>query len=176
MLQASTTWTWHACHNTNRLVLDMDEQMQFCTPYKLRMLNDDALCNPNFNLQDADFYQQVCQYLTQVGLHSEAQICQIALNATAVKHYTKPILAKSWFFNSYQGTQGITGAIVSLESSQQQGAFLLIDCDSSASVCMNLSQQFMLDENLSLGEFEVIKVLNNRLHPIMAQGAVQQRA
>lgn len=175
MLQAQRHWQWQISSEQNRLVLDMGE-MQFCTPYKLRQLTDEALSEPQFNLLDADFYKQVGEYLSTFNLWSDAQICQIALNATAVKHYLKPVLAKSWFFAPYTGRDINQEAIVSLTSQCQRGQFLIVDCADGASVCLCLEPHFALDENLSLKQFEVIKVLNNRIHPILSAQNQQKRA
>jgi len=103
MLQATKQWQWIACANKNRLLLDLNDDMQLCTPYKLRQLTDCVFENPRFSLEDAAFYEQVYNYLDGFELYKPAQICQIALNATAVKFHLKPVLAKSWFFEEYTG-------------------------------------------------------------------------
>ena len=169
MLQASKQWQWIACPNKNRLLLDLNDEMQLCTPYKIRQLTDLVIKNPNFSLEDAAFYEQVYNYLDGFEIWSGAHICQIALNATAVKFHLKPVLAKSWFFNEYTGSQPSVEAVVKLVSKAQTGDFLIVDHCSDASVCLNLSENFQLDENLSLAQFEVIKILNNRVHPILPQ-------
>ncbi|WP_351060552.1 cell division protein ZapC domain-containing protein [Psychrobacter sp. TB20-MNA-CIBAN-0197] len=43
-------------------------------------------------------------------------------------------------------------------------------------MCLNLSETFKLDENLSLAQFEVIRILNNRVHPILNQQYQSQTA
>lgn len=169
MLQASKQWKWLACAKNNRLLVDLDQDMQLCTPYKLRQLTDAVLQEPDFSLEDAAFYQQVYQYLETFSLWNPAELCQIALNATAVKFHLKPVLAKSWFFHDYHGSQPSVEAVVKLCSQAQEGEFLIVDHTSEASVCINLSQHFQLDENLSLEQFEAIKVLNNRIHPVYIQ-------
>ncbi|WP_105198885.1 MULTISPECIES: cell division protein ZapC domain-containing protein [unclassified Pseudoalteromonas] len=175
MLQAQQDWQWQVCEERNTLLLDMGD-MQFCTPYKSRQLIDEAFTQPKFNLRDAEFYQQVCQYLSGFSLWNDAHICQIALNATAVKHYLKPMLAKSWFFAPYTGNQANHEAVVQLTSSQQSGQFLIVDCAEQASVCLCLESSFALDENLQLQQFAVIKVLNDRITPIFSAQGQQKSA
>ncbi|GAB0109342.1 cell division protein ZapC [Pseudoalteromonas distincta] len=167
MLQASKQWQWIACPKRNRLLIDLDDDMQLCTPYKLRQLTDSVFKNPRFSLEDAAFYEQVYNYLDGFGLWKPAQICQIALNATAVKFHLKPVLAKSWFFEEYTGSEPSVEAIVKLTSKSQIGEFLIVEHCPDASICINLSDDFKLDDNLSLGQFEVIRVLNNRVHPLL---------
>lgn len=166
MLQASKQWKWIACPTNNRLLVDLDQDMQLCTPYKLRQLTDSVLSEPNFSLEDAAFYQQVYQYLEGFNLWQAAQLCQIALNATAAKFHLKPVLAKSWFFEPYTGHEPSVEAIIKLQSRIQVGEFLIIDHSDDASLCISLSEHYQLDENLSLNQFEAIRVLNNRVHPI----------
>jgi len=167
MLQASKQWQWIACAEKNRLLLDLNDDMQLCTPYKLRQLTDCTFKNPYFSLEDAAFYEQVYYYLEQFNLWNPAQLCQIALNATAVKFQLKPVLAKSWFFKPYTGTTPSTEAVINLSSESQTGEFLIVEHCTDASVCINLSETFALDDNLSLSQFEVIRVLNNRVHPLI---------
>jgi cell division protein ZapC len=169
MLQASKQWKWIACPTLNRLLVDLNQEMRLCTPYKLRQLTDSVIHHSEFSLEDAAFYQQVYQYLDSFNLWKPAEICQIALNATAAKYHLKPVLAKSWFFDIYIGSEPSVEAIIKLHSRQQSGEFLIIDHNNDASLCISLSEHFQLDENLSLNQFEVIKVLNNRVHPVYTQ-------
>lgn len=176
MLQASAKWNWYACHTNKCLMLDLGDEMEFCTAFKLRLLTDDVLLNPRFNLRDAEFYQQVSTYLTSFELWNGAQICQIAINATAAKFYLKPVLTKSWFFKSYSGSVPSTEAIVLLHSKAATGQFLIVDHNEQASLCLNLEGNFQLDENLSLQQFEVIRVLNDRIYPLDVRNSVKKRA
>ncbi|MGO2010320.1 MAG: cell division protein ZapC domain-containing protein [Pseudoalteromonas sp.] len=167
MFQASRQWKWVACTKRNRLLVDLDQDMQLCTPYKLRQLTDSIKQQSHFSLDDAAFYQQVYQYLDSFKIYSSAELCQISLNATAAKLYLKPVLAKSWFFKEYTGSEPSVEAIVKLSSVVQTGEFLIVEHTQDASLCINLSEHFKLDENLHLNQFEVIRVLNNRVHPIL---------
>ncbi|MFC3032095.1 cell division protein ZapC domain-containing protein [Pseudoalteromonas fenneropenaei] len=166
MVQASKDWQWIYSEEVNRLLVDLGE-FQLVTPFKLRQLTEDTRDNPAFSIQDAAFYNQVFQYLQQFGVWREPEICQIALNATAAKYYLLPMQAKSWFFKPYQGGTAISDAIVVLKSAHQQGEFLLVDCGAEASLCINLQGPYHLDEHLVLEPFQAIKVLNDRIHPLI---------
>lgn len=176
MLQASQKWNWIACAKSNALLLDMGNDMIFCTPYKIRNLTNDVLDDPAFSLTDANFYQQVSAYLDSFKIWNEAQICQMALNATAVKHYLKPMLTKSWFFELYQGTEPSVDAIIQLKSKNEMGQFLIVEHTLEGSVCICLEESFCLDDNFKLKQFEVIKVLNDRIHPLIVKSDQQKRA
>jgi len=140
MFQASKQWKWIACPKLNRLLVDLDQNMQLCTPYKLRQLVDSVAKQSHFSLDDAAFYQQVYQYLDGFKIYSSAELCQIALNATAAKFYLKPVLAKSWFFSEYTGSEPSVEAIIKLSSSVQTGEFLIVEHNQDASLCINLYQ------------------------------------
>lgn len=176
MLQASKQWQWISCPNKNRLLIDLNDDMQLCTPYKLRQVTNNAFENPYFSVEDAAFYEQVYNYLAGFELWSPVEICQIALNATAVKFHLKPVLAKSWFFEKYTGLTPSVEAVIKLTSKVQSGEFLIVEHCPDASLCINLSKHFKLDDNLSLVQFEVIRVLNNRVHPILNQQYQSQTA
>ena len=62
-------------------------------------------------------------------------------------------------------SQGVE-AVIKLQSRLQAGEFLIIEHCKDASLCISLAEHFQLDENLSLNQFEAIRVLNNRVHPI----------
>lgn len=166
-MQASKEWQWLRCYERNRLLIDLGDELQLCTPYRLYQLTGDSESNPNFCIDDAEYYQNVFFYLQNFKVWTDAQCCQIALNATAAKFHLKPMLAKSWFFNEYTGNADRTEAIVALSSSVQTGEFFIVECDLETSLCISLNETFKLDEHLTLEPFQAIRVLNNRIQPLM---------
>jgi cell division protein ZapC len=166
-VQASKEWQWLRCYERNRLLIDLGDELQLCTPYRLYQLTGDSESNPNFCIDDAEYYQNVFFYLQNFKVWTDAQCCQIALNATAAKFHLKPMLAKSWFFNEYTGNADRTEAIVALSSSVQTGEFFIVECDLETSLCISLNETFKLDEHLTLEPFQAIRVLNNRIQLLM---------
>lgn len=175
-MQASKEWQWQRCEKRNRLLIDLGDDLQLCTPYRLYQLTADSSCNPNFCIDDATYYQNVFSYLQSFTLWSEAQCCQIALNATAAKFHLRPMLAKSWFFDEYVGLEPRTEAIISLQSSVQSGEFFIVECDNESALCLCLEPNYQLDEHLSLEQFQAIRVLNNRIHPLIISDKNSKRA
>lgn len=176
ILQATKDWRWIRNEESNRLHVDLGPDLELVTPFKLRLLTEDTHNNPNFSLLDAEFYQQVFSYMQQFGVWSDPVCCQIALNATAAKHYLLPVQPKSWFFKEYDGSAAITEAIVVLESEMQKGEFLIVECGQESSLCINLHNEFKLSEHLILEPFQAIKVLNNRIQPLMIKQKSAQSA
>jgi cell division protein ZapC len=165
-VQASKEWQWQLCSQRNRLLVNLGEELSLCTPFKHHQLTQDIYHSPIFSLSEAGYYQNVFTYLCKFGVWSEAQCCQIALNATAAKFYLLPVQAKSWFFQSYQGGGACTEAIVGLHSNIQSGEFFIVEYCEESSLCINLTTDFKLDEHLVLEQFQAIKVLNDRIHPL----------
>ena len=177
MLQAGKDWRWFACETRNRLVLQVTStQEELVTPYKLRQLTESSLHTQPFSLEDAAFYEQVCQYLSSFKLWNEGEIAVIAIHATAVKLHLKPVLAKSWFFKPYKGYTPSTEALIELHSHKQSGQFLIIDCDSENCLCLCLESAMQLDDNFSLTRFDTIKVLTDRVNPILITNRELKRA
>lgn len=177
MLQAGKDWRWFTCENRNRLVLFVEStQEELVMPYKTRQLTQSAIEGGCFSLEDAALYEQICHYLAAFNLWTEGEIAVIALHATAAKLHLKPVLAKSWFFKPYQGHIPSTEAIITLNSHQQSGQFLIIECDGESALCMCLEHHMQLDENFSLNRFETIKVLNDRVNPILINQSQLKRA
>ncbi|WP_261593592.1 cell division protein ZapC [Pseudoalteromonas holothuriae] len=176
MLQASKEWQWISCREKNRLLVDLGEELILCTPFRIRQLTQDAYSNPHLSISEAGYYQNVFDYLRSFNVWSDPQCCQIALNATAAKFYLLPVQAKSWFFEIYSGEQPCTEAIIRLRSNQQQGDFFIVEQIDSTCLCISLSGEFALDENLRLEQFQAIKVLNNRVHPVLSSNKISQMA
>ena len=177
MLQAGKDWRWLTCKERNRLVLYVEStREELVMPYKTRQLTQAAIEGSCFSLEDAALYEQICHYLSAFSIWSEGEIAVIALHATAAKLHLKPVLAKSWFFKPYQGHTPSTEAIITLNSQKQSGQFLIIECGNDASVCMCLEHQMQLDDNFSLSRFETIKVLNDRVNPILINQSQLKRA
>ena len=178
MLQPRNSWRWSCCSQANALVLDMDDSMAFVTAYSIKQLAN-ADIDQQFNLTDAQLYQQVYSLLRESSLHyasSEARCVQIALNATAVSRFYRPMMPKSWFFDQASEERQIA-ALPSLQpqlcvliNPLQSGVFLQLESNESASICMLVQAEFYLTEHKSMQLFDVIKVMNDRLHqPVFQQ-------
>ena len=180
MLQPTNLWQWQYAESGDELRLDLDATMAFSTAYRKKHLTQEIFRDSQFSVEDAHFYQLICMQFQSLNLYSDAQIVQIALNATAVKRFFKPTMPKSWYFKENQlmnfnqghiGGYGGAGNQVSLGvgkscllyTEDNVGQFLLVECGDSASLCMLLDESLALNESKSLNQFEIIKVMNDRL-------------
>ncbi|MFQ3196938.1 MAG: cell division protein ZapC [Paraglaciecola sp.] len=111
---------------------------------------------------------------------SSAQLSQILLNATAALAFHKHLSVKSWHFATQQ-TPGIHCQLALLEPLAQDevyklGQVLVLQQDRQASTCMSLAPTFQINATKTLAQFELIRVMNNRFIPYIADIASSKRA
>lgn len=178
MLQPTNQWQWQYCPTDDYLRLDLDETLAFNTAYRKKHLTEDVHRDSDFSVEDANFYQYIAIQLQKINRWQLNKVVQIALNATAVQRFFKPTMPKSWFFKAnqqatreyYPNNSYSTGQFCSLYTASQEGLFLLIEFGPVASLCMLLDEQLNLSNTRCMGQFEVIKVMNDRLFlPIQSQ-------
>ncbi|WP_438863691.1 cell division protein ZapC domain-containing protein [Neptunicella sp.] len=164
MLQPSIQWCWYFEQQHQCLALELDD-MLCLTPYRQKHLLPAAMQRQGFNLEQLDYYTQVAEKLSHFEQQfSAASATQIAIYATAVNSFYRPLMPKSWYFKR-QLSVGHHHGLAVLENTLGQGAVLIIDKDKTCSLCMLLSQTMQLDEHHQLGQFSVIKVMNDCLFP-----------
>lgn len=177
MLQPTNLWQWQYAESEDELRLDLDATMAFSTAYRKKHLTQEIFRDTQFSIEDAHFYQFICAQLQDLGLWSDAQMVQIAFNATAVQRFFKPTMPKSWYFKANQminvnsdvhfGSGSSESLAVGkpclLYTEDNVGQFLLVECGETASLCMLLDQSLALTDSKSLNQFDMIKVMNDRL-------------
>jgi cell division protein ZapC len=167
MLQPTDQWQWQYNQVNNQLLLDIDPSMSFTTAYQQKHLTNEIFNDTSFSVDDADYYQQVIARLQDLTLWSTAQVVQMALNATAANRFYKPTMPKSWFFKTNQvdahfGPSNIADSTCLLYTDYGYGQFLIVEQGDTASVYMLLDEVLQLNDNKSLNQFEIIKVMNDR--------------
>lgn len=182
MLQPTNSWQWQYAESEDELRLDLDATMAFSTAYRKKHLTQEIFRDTQFSIEDAHFYQFMCTQLQDLGHWSHAQMVQIALNATAVQRFFKPTMPKSWYFKANQMinfnpckrlASFSVGRPCALYTEDNVGQFLLVECSDSASLCMLLDESLMLTESKSLNQFDMIKVMNDRLFEPMEVAALK---
>ena len=169
MLQPSNQWRWQFNQTDNQLLLDIDSSMAFATAYKQKHLTNEIFNDTSFNLDDANYYQNISSELQDMSYWSTPEVVQIALNATAAQRYYKPTMPKSWFFKTNQidihlnpqSQQSQTTCLLYTEHGY--GRFLVVERSDCASVCMLLDESLSLTQTKELNQFDIIKVMNDRV-------------
>ncbi|WP_445781211.1 cell division protein ZapC domain-containing protein, partial [Shewanella sp.] len=127
----------------------------------------DALCAAEFCLEHAKFYIKMLETLPKILHLSDAAIVQTALNATAAHFMLQSQMPKSWFFDvSDECVYCEIGKLFQLKCGNSKVLALVIDNGLQAATVMILSQHCQLSDNKSLMQFDTIKVMHNRLHPL----------
>jgi len=169
MLTPTKDWYWQYDEQQKRLTLDLGEDMLFVTPYATKQLSGGVLVSQGFSLENMEFYTRLQQELEASGLKlSPAMKTQIAINATAVKSFYRPLMPKSWYFQR-QENFGDFHQLSVLNSECGSALVLVIEREGQSALCMLLSQQLTLCEDKELNQFDVIKVMQDCLCPYLPE-------
>lgn len=165
-MQASQNWRWVFNPETQQLSIELGDGLVHACPYKTSKLISMHAMNAAFTLEDAVEFQEVFDVLSGYERWSPMQIVQIALNHTIIRRFGRPQMPQSWHFQ--QQTQAPDyhlqkGVLVELNSGMASATFVILGVDGEFAECMLLDKQMELSEIKSLSEFDVVKVLINRL-------------
>ncbi|MCL1144144.1 cell division protein ZapC [Shewanella gaetbuli] len=167
LLMPNKDWHWEFNSRYQQLSISLSSEMEFLTPYKTKQLIPDALTRAEFSVEHAKFYIRLLEMLPKVLHISDAGIVQTALNATAAHFLLKPQMPKSWFFEaSDECVFSDTGKLFQINCNGKSALVLVVENSLQAATVMLLSQSCALTESKSLNQFDVIKVMHNRLHPL----------
>ncbi|MFQ3234833.1 MAG: cell division protein ZapC [Paraglaciecola sp.] len=179
MLFPKTDWFWYVHQQTLRI--DLGGDLSFVVPYPLKLLINLPMGEQFFSLQDTEYYISLAENLAEnATAMGSGQLSQILLNATAALAFHKPLSVKSWHFAT-QATPGVHCQLALLEPLTQDGDYelgqvLVLQQDREASTCMSLAPTFQINATKTLVQFELIRVMNNRFIPYIADIASSKRA
>ncbi|GAC07544.1 MAG: cell division protein ZapC [Alteromonadaceae bacterium] len=178
MLLPNTNWFWYT--HENELRLDLGDTLTFVVPFALKNLVNLPTEKQLFSLEDTEHYVALAESLDNNGIPlTEGQLVQILLNATAALKFHKPVCMKSWLYKA-QNTSGAHFQLAMLEASfddnAELGQVVVLEQDDSCATCMLISDDFMISDRKALAKFEIIKVMNDRLIPFLADIPEYKRA
>lgn len=164
-IQPTDSWQWHYDAQSDRLMLDLSDNMLFATEYKGRQLVPSSFATQPFCVDDAALYYQLMDKAAELEWSIPHQV-QLVLNAIAVSRFYKPLMPQSWFFGEQHPLViPQNGDLVWMNTSHGNGEFMVIEAGEQASVCLNLTADLVLTTSKTLPRFGVIKVMNNRMKP-----------
>ncbi len=187
-MQASQNWRWVFNPEAQQLSIELGDGLVHSCPYKTSKLISMHAMNAAFTLEDAVEFQEIFDVLSNYDRWSPMQIAQIALNHTIIRRFGRPQMPQSWHFQQQTQTPGYPlqkGVLVELNSGMASATFVILSMEGEFAECMLLDKHMELSEIKSLSEFDVVKVLTNRLQssriiqPEREQnsgGSVRQRA
>ena len=171
-MQPGKDWQWNFCHKKNRLTLDLGADMVFVSAFSERELVADALSVAAFSIEQShDFYHYVERIEQQLSVDEQITY-HIALNAVTAKRFYKPLMLKSWFFNTATSVSSAQpGNIVQLQTQYESRHYLIVESNTKASTLLLIERSHQLDGTKKLVQFGLIKVMNDRLMPVRVNKA-----
>ena len=167
LLMPQKDWQWKYNDSYGVLGVSLGSEIEFLTSYKAKLLIPDALSSMEFNIAHAKFYMSLLDRLPKTLSLSDAAIVQIALNATAAHFMLTPQMPKSWFFSaSDECVFCSTGKLFQLNCNGVGVLVLVVEDSLQAATVMLLSKSCALSDTKTLNQFDTIKVMHNRLHPL----------
>ncbi|CED71461.1 cell division protein ZapC [Aliivibrio wodanis] len=164
MLKPSDTWSWYYDNKARSLMLELSMDMVFCVNLPSKVLIDEAFNKSKFSVDDAASYEMFVEYISFLPL-SEPRKVELALNCVAAKRFHKPMLPKSWFFESQgDGYCPAEGEVVSLKNDLGEGHFIIVENYECASMCMLVDMDaFALNPVKYMSFCEPVKVMHDRM-------------
>ncbi|WP_107852566.1 cell division protein ZapC [Oceanimonas marisflavi] len=171
LLQPNDHWCWFIGEDRH-LMLDLGEDILFATPYPQKKLICADQLRQNFSVEDTGLYYTFLDKLSCVA--TESRRIQAALNAVAVARFYKPLMPQSWFFEpqaDYHRPQ--LGELIGLDCGERQLTMMVVETSPSASLCISLSADVVLNGAKKLPVFGAIKVMNDRLFSLETNEGIQ---
>ncbi len=164
MLKPNNKWTWFYDAENQQLMLDLSGDMMFKAAIPSNRLIPDATRSIPFSVEDATLFQVFNDLIAHLPLTAPRK-AELVLNAIAAHRYHKPMLPKSWFFNSCGDVESPEqGEVIVLETQHGQAHFIVVENSGNASLCMLATlEPLSLDGNKELQFCDTIKVMNDRM-------------
>ncbi|MFO6425387.1 cell division protein ZapC [Motilimonas sp. KMU-193] len=175
ILKPDDNWLWKIDNKTSQLTLELGDDLVF-QPYlnRKKMVPFYQTVQP-FSVDDAAIYYQLLDQLSQHDLANAVKVYWI-LNAITAVRFHKPMMPQSWFFKTQSGFyQASQGELIGLTCNAGHTArYLVLESNSQISLCMLVDQQHEFSQHKTLQQFDVIKVMNDRVTPLHAEQPIIQ--
>jgi cell division protein ZapC len=154
-------------------MLSMGEEWQCTTAYGAKQIVDLPKSHQLFNLSDTECYLSLADHLiASGGQFSDAQLTHILINATAAMMFHKPVTPKSWFFDEIKFF-GFHHRLARVANKFNSGTVLVLIDEHPLATCMLISSKLQLNEYKFLRQFDLIKLAETRLEPLLTEATSQ---
>jgi len=169
-IKPNKNWKWNFCQSKNRLTLDMGDDMIFVSAFEKRHLVNDAFNRAFISVEQSEDFTLFVEKLEQQLPVPDDFLYQIALNCLVAKSFYKPLMPKSWFFNQVPMlSNALLSNVVKLQSSIEERHYVIVESNLNASTLMLIEKSHNLNDVKALNQFDLIKVMNDRLIPVNFQ-------
>lgn len=171
MLRPSERWYWTYCPTKDRLLLDISDDAQFCSPFAASQLISQP-AQQALSMAEAEMFWAIDDSLQTLALPPEVrlEICLMALSSA----FVLPQGHKSWYFQAYNEYCPKAFELVQLSGNTSQYA-LVIAPEGQSSSCLLLGEVDTL-AGKTLPRLQLLRLLNNRLLPLQQSAQYRQSA
>ena len=171
MLRPSERWFWTYCPTKDRLLLDISEQAQFCSPFAAAQLNQQPQ-HQALSMAEAEMFWAIDDSLQQLELPDAVRL-ELCLTALCVP-FIQLQAHKSWYFQPAEHSDASLFELVTLRGMSSQYA-LIVGAESQSVMCLLLGEINTLAGKV-LPRLQLVRVLRNRVSRINATAAYRHIA
>lgn len=171
MLRPSERRFWTYCDKKDRLLLDISDEAQFCSPFCASQLIQQPHNQP-LSMAEAQDFWAIDDSLQQLDLPAaiRLELCLTALCAPFVQQQAH----KSWYFQQSHQHEPAQFDVVTIRGLSSQYA-LVLSTDTECANCLLLGEITTLAGKV-LPRLQVIRVLSNRISALKTAVSYRQIA
>lgn len=163
LLHPNKNWHWLFDSKLQRMTLLLGEQMQFVSELEGRKMSPAASQAGEFTCEQTQYYLYLLEVLEDTNWPDPIKV-QTALNALTMKYFHKPMMPQSWFFTQGSEMQPCQfGELIQLKTQKSLAWFMVLEAEPTSALCMCLDKELWLSGAKSMSQFDVIKVMRDRI-------------
>lgn len=158
MLRPSERWFWIYCPTKDRLLLDISDEAQFCSPFAASQLIQQPQ-RQALSMAEAEMFWAIDESLQQLDMPAAVRL-ELCLSALCAP-FLQQLAHKSWYFQQGNTCNAAQCDVVILRGLSSQYA-LVLSAELDCVTCLLLGDINTLAGKV-LPRLHVIRVLRNRI-------------
>ncbi|WP_333607299.1 cell division protein ZapC domain-containing protein [Arsukibacterium sp.] len=172
MLTPTEHWSWQYCPVRDRLLLDISEQLQFCSVLNGRQLREKPT-KQLFSMADAAAYWDYHDSLALLNLPAAEQL-ELCLHALAAR-YAQQGAHKSWYFAEQPASAVTENQLIEVVGAQGAIPALVLAAEADCVTCILLDAGNSLSGK-PLARCTVLRLLRSRVRPLLLNNSFARSA